>query len=417
MGRSPTNYVLPPGTTPQVPGTTITSAVWNAAIDDIAAAFNVPWPVAVGIGSAGATGSWDAINAKGADIASATSINLTTATGPNLTITGTTTVTGVTLADGAVRFARAAAAFQLTASASLIVNKSAATNYTTSADDLLIFIGGAGGVVRVWAIGGSISFATRSQANLQTSTTLAVPPAYLFYPGGFVNGLTIVNDTTDASNDLVIRVGTARSGDDTENINQGTQLIKQADASWAVGTNAGSLDTGAVGNNTYYIWEIKRPDTGVVDTLTSLSSTAPTMPANYTLKTLIGQFTRVGGVNGIPVNYNRPIIQYSGDAPVGACRAWVNFNGTGTVSIRASFNVSSVTDNGPGDYTVNFTAAMPDTNYAAQVTPKRDDSNLVAWGGVRSTSGAFATGSVRVCCVNVAETLVDALAVSVTVYR
>jgi hypothetical protein len=46
------------------------------------------------------------------------------------------------------------------------------------------------------------------------------------------------------------------------------------------------------------------------------------------------------------------------------CRAWVNFNGTGTVAIRASFNVSSITDNGTGDYTVNFTNAMPDANYS-----------------------------------------------------
>jgi len=46
------------------------------------------------------------------------------------------------------------------------------------------------------------------------------------------------------------------------------------------------------------------------------------------------------------------------------CRAWVNFDGTGTVAIRASGNVSSITDNGTGDYTVNFTTAMPDTNYA-----------------------------------------------------
>ena len=47
-----------------------------------------------------------------------------------------------------------------------------------------------------------------------------------------------------------------------------------------------------------------------------------------------------------------------------ACRAWVNFDGTGTVAIRASGNVSSITDNGTGDYTVNFTTAMPDANYA-----------------------------------------------------
>lgn len=49
------------------------------------------------------------------------------------------------------------------------------------------------------------------------------------------------------------------------------------------------------------------------------------------------------------------------------CRAWVNFNGTGTVAIRASFNVSSVTDNGTGNYTVNLTTAMPDANASVNV--------------------------------------------------
>lgn len=54
----------------------------------------------------------------------------------------------------------------------------------------------------------------------------------------------------------------------------------------------------------------------------------------------------------------------SGTAPLYMCRAWVNFNGTGTVAIRASGNVSSITDNAVGDYTVNFTTAMPDANYS-----------------------------------------------------
>tara|TARA_R110000822_G_scaffold92140_1_gene212086 strand:- start:3144 stop:3530 length:387 start_codon:yes stop_codon:yes gene_type:complete len=49
----------------------------------------------------------------------------------------------------------------------------------------------------------------------------------------------------------------------------------------------------------------------------------------------------------------------------GSAKAWVNFNGTGTVAIRTSFNVSSITDNGTGDYTVNFTVAMVDANYSA----------------------------------------------------
>ena len=59
------------------------------------------------------------------------------------------------------------------------------------------------------------------------------------------------------------------------------------------------------------------------------------------------------------------VLNASGAAPVYACRAWVNFNGTGTVAIRASGNVSSITDNGTGDYTINFATALPDANYAA----------------------------------------------------
>ena len=55
---------------------------------------------------------------------------------------------------------------------------------------------------------------------------------------------------------------------------------------------------------------------------------------------------------------------YGSVATAFGCRAWVNFNGTGTVAIRASGNVSSITDNGTGDYTVNFTTAMPDADYA-----------------------------------------------------
>ena len=55
-----------------------------------------------------------------------------------------------------------------------------------------------------------------------------------------------------------------------------------------------------------------------------------------------------------------------GSAPSYSARAWVNFNGT-TNSILASRNVSSITDNGVGDYTVNFTTPMPDQNYAAGI--------------------------------------------------
>jgi hypothetical protein len=68
-----------------------------------------------------------------------------------------------------------------------------------------------------------------------------------------------------------------------------------------------------------------------------------------------------------PIIDSAQVPTISGTAPIYMCRAWVNFNGTGTVAIRASGNVSSITDNGVGDYTVNFTTAMPDANYSSQI--------------------------------------------------
>ena len=59
---------------------------------------------------------------------------------------------------------------------------------------------------------------------------------------------------------------------------------------------------------------------------------------------------------------------YGSVATAYGCRAWVNFNGTGTVAIRASGNVSSITDVGVGEYTVNFTTAMSDANYSVSMS-------------------------------------------------
>jgi hypothetical protein len=86
-------------------------------------------------------------------------------------------------------------------------------------------------------------------------------------------------------------------------------------------------------------------------------------------------------------------VNASGDAPIYACRAWVNFNGTGTVAIRASGNVSSITDGGVGIYTVNFNTAMPDANYAVLGTA----TTLTTGGASRTpTFDTLATGSVLV---------------------
>ena len=93
---------------------------------------------------------------------------------------------------------------------------------------------------------------------------------------------------------------------------------------------------------------------------------------------------------------------YGSVATAYGCRAWVNFNGTGTVAIRASGNVSSITDNGTGNYTANFTIAMPDANFCAQVTS--GDSTTGAGGQTSSVySEAYATGTIQVRTFGVAS--------------
>jgi uncharacterized protein (AIM24 family) len=91
---------------------------------------------------------------------------------------------------------------------------------------------------------------------------------------------------------------------------------------------------------------------------------------------------------------------YGSVATAYGCRAWVNFNGTGTVAIRASGNVSSITDNGTGDYTVNFTTAMPDTNYSAEVScNEMSSTNNARVAQLEGDGSSVTTTSVRVVCV------------------
>jgi hypothetical protein len=77
----------------------------------------------------------------------------------------------------------------------------------------------------------------------------------------------------------------------------------------------------------------------------------------------------------------------------GSAKAWVNFNGTGTVAIRAAFNVSSITDLGVGTYRVNLTTAMPDVNYAVTCSCQ---ILSVTGGYVITPTGAYLAGSVEV---------------------
>jgi hypothetical protein len=104
----------------------------------------------------------------------------------------------------------------------------------------------------------------------------------------------------------------------------------------------------------------------------------------------------------------------TGSAPVYACRAWVNFDGTGTVAIRASGNVSSITDNGVGNYTVNFTTAMPDADYAANGTSDYRGSGAPEFVIVRNRTTASCNPQIVDC---VTGNLVDVPMVSIAIFR
>lgn len=106
----------------------------------------------------------------------------------------------------------------------------------------------------------------------------------------------------------------------------------------------------------------------------------------------------------------RDALNAGGTAPIYPCRAWVNFNGTGVVSIRGSGNVSSIIDNGVGNYTVNFTIAMPDANGCIHYTHESSS---------RSTGDAISSASsnsVTVLCGSNGSAY-DATINSVTVFR
>lgn len=100
-----------------------------------------------------------------------------------------------------------------------------------------------------------------------------------------LSGLTL----STAGSSATFACASGAAGSTTGVIMALASSISKTTSAWAVGTATGGLDTGAIANSTWYhVWLIKRPDTGVVDVLVSLSPTAPTMPTNYTLKRRIG---------------------------------------------------------------------------------------------------------------------------------
>ncbi len=112
-------------------------------------------------------------------------------------------------------------------------------------------------------------------------------------------------------------------------------------------------------------------------------------------------------------------LQNASGVEIYTAKAWVNFNGTSTVAIRASGNVSSITDNGTGDYTINFTTAFADDNYAAMGCYQYAVDNTASGASIWLQLARYAqtTSAVRVACSSYNGTNYDGTTVTVAIFR
>ena len=110
---------------------------------------------------------------------------------------------------------------------------------------------------------------------------------------------------------------------------------------------------------------------------------------------------------------------YGSSAVAYGCRAWVNFNGTSTVAIRGSGNVTSITDNGTGDYTVNLTTAMPDANYAVSATNEYSNTRGDAASNHNIYIAAYAasTSTANIQTFSSSPVYTDSQTISIAIFR
>ena len=316
-----------------------------------------------------------------------TSVGLNVGSGKTLAVAGTLTATGVTTLQGLTAGKGAGAVATNTAfgTSALAANQAGGTNNTAIGNAALDAntTGDANTAVGDEALG----------ANTTASNNTAVG-----YQAGYTN-------VTGSGN---------------------TFIGHQAGYTSAVSGNAYNTCIGvSAGNNL---------TTGVSNTFIGTSATASSSGALVTTgskNTILGPYSGNQGGLDIRTSSNNIVLSDGDGNPrlkmdstgqlsslivgVGlfedfAARAWVNFNGTGTVAIRASGNVSSITDNGVGDYTMNFTTALPDANYSASMQILQNASRVF-------TVNGLAAGSLRIICRQLTENPSDNEFITATVFR
>jgi uncharacterized protein (AIM24 family) len=152
------------------------------------------------------------------------------------------------------------------------------------------------------------------------------------------------------------------------------------------------------------------------DTSGAVTLAAPAVAGTNTLTLPASTGTVIASDASANIQFNSG---FGSVATAYGCRAWVNFNGTGTVAIRGSGNVSSITDNGTGDYTINFTTAMTDANYSTVGTTGSPAAAHGIFTFFTGTGTATTTSNIRFATVtaNGASTQFDYVNVCLAVFR
>ncbi len=192
--------------------------------------------------------------------------------------------------------------------------------------------------------------------------------------------------------------------------NSDDSVIKYRRLSTAASVGWADIDTGAEASSTqYYVYAIGDTASTAPTFKISTSSSAPS-GITYYLK--IAQFYNdaSGNISDV-INYRND----NGADYHDVAKAWVNFNGSGVVAINNEFNVSSITDNGTGDYTVNFSTSFSSANYVVSGMSKRADDGSASYVGFY-TSSPLSTSSARILTYNAAGSLADSNPVCVTFF-
>ncbi|PDT66393.1 hypothetical protein CO683_27015 [Bradyrhizobium ottawaense] len=221
---------------------------------------------------------------------------------------------------------------------------------------------GAAGAAATVAVGTVTTVALGAPATVTNSGSSSAAVLDFQIPAGvlqnYLSGLTL--STAGSSASFGIAAGLAADDGNVDYMRLAAAITKTTGA-WAVGAGNGALDTGTIANSTWYhVFEIKRPDTGVVDVLISTSPSAPTMPTNYTLKRRIGSMKTNGSAQwtkftqfGDEFLWGTPV---AGDATAASLSAAQLFALTVPPGVQVFAKFTGYTNSASGNNEVGFSS-------------------------------------------------------------